>query len=112
MKLYHLLIILTLILLIKNESFCDFTITATGPKDCNNLRCSTEYNQCCYFEGTWNGANKKACIDLSPARKDDIDNYIKEINANANANFNVEKIVCNSFFIEFKYISFLLLFLL
>ena len=110
MKLYLLIIISSLIVIIKTVTYCDASAVVTKVEDCNNLKCSSQYNYCCYFEGTWNGAYKKSCIDLSPVRKDETDNYIKEINANEG--YNVEKIQCNSIINRINIVCLLLFILL
>ena len=110
MKLYHLIIISSLIIIIKNVTYCDALAEVTKPQDCKDLKRSSEYNFCCYFEGKWNGVYRKSCIDLSPIRKDETDNYIKEINSNEG--YDVEKIECNSVVIHINFIFFLTLFLI
>ena len=110
MKLYLLIIISSLIVIIKTVTYCDASAVVTKVEDCNNLKCSSEYNYCCYFEGIWNGVYRRSCIDLSPVRKDETENYIKEINANDG--YNVEKIQCNSVINRINIVCLLLLFIL
>ena len=112
MKLYYLIIIFSLIINIKNTDFCDDRIVATGPKDCENLITSTRSNFCCYFEGKYMGVEKKSCIDISNVRKKNINDYIKTLNNDENFDFDIKKIECDSFLLQIKFFSFLLLILL
>ena len=111
MKLCQIIILSLSIIMIKNTDFCDSRIVATGPKDCKNLRLSTEYDDCCYFEGIWNGVYKKSCIDLTPVRKEktETEKYRKKLNENEN--YDIEKIICNSAYIRIYYI-YLILFII
>ena len=108
MKFVQFIIFLSIILFIKSANFCNSDITATKPSDCTDLRRSSEYHFCCYFEGTWGGvANKKSCIDLSPVRKDEVINYIEIINKETG--YHIDKIICKSIFIKVNFVFLLFL---
>ncbi len=115
MKFFNILIIVSLIIMIKNTDFCDERVKAKGPKDCTNLKLASTYDYCCYFEGKKKKDETtvyKSCIDLSPVRKDETDDYIKELNENDLFDIKIDKIECNSFNIAINFIYFLLIFLL
>ena len=90
--------------------FCDVIVDVQSPSDCNKLIKASTYDDCCYFEGMWGGVNRKSCIDLSPIRKDELDDYINELNKRPGV--KIDKIVCNGHIISISSFILLLLFLL
>ena len=88
MKIYQILIILSLIIFIKNIEFCDLVVSATGPEDCKNLLKASYVNYCCFFKGKWKGQDYSACMDITPIRYNEMDNYIKEMNSQNGYNGN------------------------
>ena len=109
MKFYHIYIILSLILLVKNINFCELTIPANKPDDCKDLLKGSYVNYCCYFKGKWNGVDYSGCIDITPIRLYEMKDYIEEMNKDPK--FNIEKIDCESLFLKMSLI-YIVLFLI
>ena len=109
MKIYQILIILSLIIFIKNIEFCDLVVSATGPEDCKNLLKASYVNYCCFFKGKWKGQDYSACMDITPIRYNEMDDYIKEMNSQNG--YKIEKIDCKSYYVQLG-IMYLFFFLL
>ena len=99
MKFYLFFIFLSLIIFIKNTQFCEVSVPATKPDDCKDLVKGSRANYCCFFKGKWKGTNYNGgCIDITPIRYSETEAYIEEMNKDAD--FNIEKIDCKSFFLK------------
>ena len=96
MEKYNILILLALITMINSVEFCDLTVSATDPKECNKLIKASYTNYCCLFKGKWKGIDYPGnCMDLTPVRYNEMKEYIEE--TNKEEGYHIESLDCKAF---------------
>lgn len=109
MKLYQLIIILSLFTLLLGECASE---TASSKDECNKKELSegekfVGYKYCCYFTAKAGGITGSACLPISQESYDKIDDYIKSLETISGA--SDIKVDCNSHYLELGLIGLLFL---
>ena len=107
-NIYHLICLLVLLLNIQYSSPICAEANPSGKSTCHDKTVANSGSYCCYYKAKANGATGTVCLELTKEQKDNIKDYIKQIEK---AGADVKSLDCKSSFIQFGLFSLIILLL-
>lgn len=83
-------------------------INKKSVKDCENLKLSSGYKYCCFYDAKSDEGEVKGCMPLKESEYNDIKKYIEDIEKEEK-DVKINKIDCNSNYLKIGLLSLLLL---
>jgi len=107
-KIYLLIILLVSLINIQYSSSACIEANPSGKSTCHDKTVANSGSYCCYYKAKANGETATACIELTKDQKDNIKDYIKQLEKSGGS---VKSLDCKSSFIQFGLFSLIILLL-